>query len=375
MSNTRNGKIARLPRGIREQLNLKLDDGMEAEPLLAWVNELPETQKLVAEQFAGKPINPQNLSEWRQGGHQDWLREQERRELAGLLLEEGEEFAGTANGASLSNRLGVVFALELAAQLRRWQRETGEPKERWRQLRELFRELAELRREDHRAQRLKIANEKWAWETEALEEAKQLKLKKAGQGAVDALMKRVQGAIYTLGVSDEARQGEAEVVRAINRGQPLPEWVKKLLAEREAGEEGPETRRLRAASAKYRVEEAERKKTENGPRYILDYLDEPDREAEKRRGESPTPMKREAAGGVRPDQGQSSPIKPNQEEKSEGQGPKSESSPKPEIRSPESANEATEGNEAVQGTKEPRPVHPDQGQSSPIKPNQTESDA
>ena len=39
---TRNGKIARLPLEIREQLNRRLDDGEQGQPDLDWLNALPE---------------------------------------------------------------------------------------------------------------------------------------------------------------------------------------------------------------------------------------------------------------------------------------------------------------------------------------------
>src|SRR5208337_1540982 len=71
--NARNGKIARLPRDIRNQLNERLDCSEESPQLLEWLNALPESQKVVKDHFNGVPISPQNLSQWRQGGFQEWL--------------------------------------------------------------------------------------------------------------------------------------------------------------------------------------------------------------------------------------------------------------------------------------------------------------
>ena len=392
---TRNGKIARLPREIREQLNIKLDDGMEAGPILEWVNELPETKKVVAELFEGKPINPQNLSDWRQGGYQDWLRARERAELAGLVLEEGEEFAGTAKGANLSQRLGVAFALELAAQLRRWQRETGEPQARWRQLRELYRELAELRREDHRAQRLKIAQEKWAWEEEALEEAKELKERESQQREAEALFKRAKNALYFWGRSAEAMVGETEVVRAINRGKALPEWVQRLLAERDGREEGPESRRLSAAAAQWEAKQQEQRKgRESRPRYILDELE---REAERGKSEAQRPKaegnpKTETArnegeyedekerSGNGAGAGMTNDECPMTKEarmtKSEGnravQRAEAEGSPRSEVQSGEGSEEGQQDTSAEGAQAEG--AWGNQGESSPIKADQIEND-
>ena len=63
MKNTRNGKIARLPRAIRNELNRRLDEGEQGKKLVAWLNTLPEARAIVAVEFGGKPIREQNLSE------------------------------------------------------------------------------------------------------------------------------------------------------------------------------------------------------------------------------------------------------------------------------------------------------------------------
>ena len=69
----RNGKIARLPLDIREQLNCRLADGEPANRLVEWLNSNPEVVKVMAEQFEGRPITDGNLSEWRAGGYEEWL--------------------------------------------------------------------------------------------------------------------------------------------------------------------------------------------------------------------------------------------------------------------------------------------------------------
>jgi hypothetical protein len=68
---TRNGKIARLPLALRQQLNLRLQNGELAQDLLAWLNQLPEVQAILAAHFAAKPIDESNLSHWKQGGYLD----------------------------------------------------------------------------------------------------------------------------------------------------------------------------------------------------------------------------------------------------------------------------------------------------------------
>src|SRR5438445_11701733 len=57
----RNGKVARLPVALREQINQMLDDGV---PYKAIIEKLGE---------AGKHLNEDNISNWRLGGYQDYL--------------------------------------------------------------------------------------------------------------------------------------------------------------------------------------------------------------------------------------------------------------------------------------------------------------
>jgi hypothetical protein len=74
---TRLGKTARLPREIREELNVRLNNGEMGTELVEWLNGLPAVRTVLEAKFQGRPISPQNLSEWKQGGYKDWLRHQE----------------------------------------------------------------------------------------------------------------------------------------------------------------------------------------------------------------------------------------------------------------------------------------------------------
>ena len=79
MTRTRTGKIARLPHSLREDLNLRLQNGEQGAKLVEWLNALPEVQRVLDEKFEGRPINEQNLTEWKQGGYEDWRKLQEAR--------------------------------------------------------------------------------------------------------------------------------------------------------------------------------------------------------------------------------------------------------------------------------------------------------
>lgn len=100
----RTGKIARLPFKLREDLNRRLLDGLPGSKILPWLNSLSEVQKLLAEDFEGLRINDQNLSDWRMGGFQEWLKQRERiartRELADYAAQHARAGAGgIAEGA------------------------------------------------------------------------------------------------------------------------------------------------------------------------------------------------------------------------------------------------------------------------------------
>ena len=65
---TRNGKIARLPREIRDRLNERIRDGEPGTKLVPWLNSILEVQEVLEAYFSERPITEQNLSEWKQGG-------------------------------------------------------------------------------------------------------------------------------------------------------------------------------------------------------------------------------------------------------------------------------------------------------------------
>lgn len=71
------GKIGRLPWELREQVNRRLNDGEPASLILPWLNGQARVRAILEAHFEGKPVNPQNLSAWRQGGFQDWLDERQ----------------------------------------------------------------------------------------------------------------------------------------------------------------------------------------------------------------------------------------------------------------------------------------------------------
>ncbi len=172
---TRNGKIARLPKHLRDEVNQRLENGEDGESILKWLNKTVPCKEMLAKYFDGKPINKQNLSDWKQGGYQEWLRNQEARERVRVMVEQAEDLEGETQGPTLADRLATVLTLQLIDMTRQLESVT-DPGERWKQTKEILRELHRLRREDHHARQIRLAREKWNAEEmdkEAEEDRKQ----------------------------------------------------------------------------------------------------------------------------------------------------------------------------------------------------------
>ena len=56
---TRTGKIARLPKPVRDELGRRLQDGQPGKELVNWLNSLPAVQDVLKEQFAAHIIETQ----------------------------------------------------------------------------------------------------------------------------------------------------------------------------------------------------------------------------------------------------------------------------------------------------------------------------
>ena len=186
---TRNGKIARLPRDIRDELNRRLADGEQGGPLLAWLNALPAVQTVLARDFDGGAVSKQNLSEWRAGGFPEWQARQETLVQARELAADATEIT-TATDGRLTDHLATVLAARYAAALAGWNGEvTEEFRGKLRALRGLCQDIVELRRGDHSGARLNMERERSEREREKTEEevATQFERWTSNQAVRDAL--------------------------------------------------------------------------------------------------------------------------------------------------------------------------------------------
>lgn len=166
----RNGKIARLPREIREQLNRRLSDGEPGGPLLAWLNGLPQVRHVLAKDFGGCVISKQNLCEWRARGFAEWQARQETLDQARELTADASEITAATEGR-LTDHLATVLAARYAAALAGWNGvATEEFRRKQRALRGLCQDIVELRRGDHSGTRLQMERERLEREREKNEE-------------------------------------------------------------------------------------------------------------------------------------------------------------------------------------------------------------
>lgn len=158
---SRTGKIARLPKKIRDQLNRRLQNAEPGVQLVEWLNALPSTQRIAREQFDGQPITEQNLSHWRTGGYLDWLRHQEIQNQTRWIVERSDDVDADEKDQFLCERLARVLTAELAQRSHELCT-IKNSKQRWKLFREISTELSRLRYGTHYARSMDLSWERWS---------------------------------------------------------------------------------------------------------------------------------------------------------------------------------------------------------------------
>jgi len=156
MNEAPKGKIGRLPKAIQDQVNRRLENGEKARTLVAWLNAQPEVSAVLAAEFAGKPIREQNLSEWRQHGHQKWLEQRQ-------CLAMAQEMTFTPNEPMTDQLAGWATAHYLHAirKLMQAGASTGDGPD-LPTLRAFLHDVVSVRRGDHSAIRLQLVSDRLA---------------------------------------------------------------------------------------------------------------------------------------------------------------------------------------------------------------------
>ena len=99
----RRSKICKLPKDIRHQVNVMLDEEATYQTIIDW---------LASKGFSG--ITPDCLYQWKEGGFQDWLSRQAQLDIARGL----RDWATTAAAETDSVSLPLAYVLYAGAQLK-----------------------------------------------------------------------------------------------------------------------------------------------------------------------------------------------------------------------------------------------------------------
>jgi hypothetical protein len=165
---TRTGKIARLPREVRDQLNRRLSDGEKGRKLVRWLNSVPSVQAVSTAEFGGRSINEPNLTEWKKGGYREWLDQQEAKQFVPLLADEADEL-NPATGPPFTDQMAVWLAARLMVVVRRLAAADLDDAAKWKLLHEAAADFAAFRKGDHCGERLKLDRESLELDRERLD--------------------------------------------------------------------------------------------------------------------------------------------------------------------------------------------------------------
>ena len=201
------GKIARLPRDVREQLNQRLEAGEPPSQILDWIIGLPEVQAVLADQFGGRSLNKQNLSEWKKRGFREWQMRRAALEFAQNLDEEDDALKKAFAGP-LTDKLAHWIALRYAAAAHALTTTDDNPEIELRRLRQFCGDIVALRRGDLSAGRLSLEQARLAAELAETEQERE----KDFWARVER--PEIQAKLYPDRDPDKIR---AEVVRMLDR--------------------------------------------------------------------------------------------------------------------------------------------------------------
>jgi hypothetical protein len=155
----RNGKIAKLPRPIRDQINRCFDSGQSAVSIADHLNKLPEVKAMLEAHFEGRPIKPQNLCEWKAGGYRDWQMRQELLLKQSELAADAQEMGQIANG--MADSLYGMLMLEYAQLMKDRDKYTPEEFEKKRKdLSAWAQDVVRLRRCENQTRSVEVQEER-----------------------------------------------------------------------------------------------------------------------------------------------------------------------------------------------------------------------
>ncbi len=100
-SHRRNGKIARLPKTVRDQINQMLLDGVPYAKIIEDIGE------------PGKGLDEDNMRRWKAGGFEDWLLEVQRAEDVGATRDAALSLVNQKAGATVQDAGRTIVSAQL----------------------------------------------------------------------------------------------------------------------------------------------------------------------------------------------------------------------------------------------------------------------
>jgi hypothetical protein len=149
-----NGKIARLPHHIRQEIHLRLRNGEKGRRIVPWLNSIPEVRQVVAAEFGGRPVNENNLSQWKKRSHRLWLLQQAALAESNQFIADSRALARAGEGA-ITDHLATFVAAQYAL-ARHMLGDDQDERAHFKLLRSLCNDVVGLRRGDHNAERLRL---------------------------------------------------------------------------------------------------------------------------------------------------------------------------------------------------------------------------
>jgi len=194
----RNGKIARLPRNIRTELNRRLLDNEPGTLLVEWLNALPEVQATLRRDFDSRPITAANLTEWKQGGFREWTVRQDTLTQVAELAENAHEL-NDATAGLMPDHLTTIVTSRYVSEFSAIEESgmTDEQRTRLRALGGVCRDVVGLQRGSLNARRIKI-------EQARLEQSRE----KSGRDILDYFIRWIEYPKVLACIRDEALSPE-----------------------------------------------------------------------------------------------------------------------------------------------------------------------
>jgi len=171
-----------LPLDVREELNRRLENGESGTDLVTWLNGHPKAKRVMAASFGGREITEQNLSEWRAGGFQDWLAQEEETDRGQDFVAAAEKLAKSVDSPLLADHLSRVLLMRYTEALANWEGPvTPEFRCKLEALRALRKDVVAMRRSEHEDLRMEMTQERFGWERERFD----WETEKADQDSLD----------------------------------------------------------------------------------------------------------------------------------------------------------------------------------------------